>query len=715
MAMEKPYRTPEQKDKPEDTLEYQEITDEQLKTILEQHVKWVESKGYEGEQAVLDRVNLLGKPLSKKNLQGAIVPYANLQKTNLASVNLQEAFLVHTKLQHAYLADANLRKADLGGTNLQQADLRGAKLQQAHLKNAVLLESDLEKANLQQAYLVGANLHQSFLYETAFRDANLQNATLTEVKGLLASQLAGCNVSGAHLPDDIKKFEGLGQADRISQRAQKLFLSILLGCVYCWLTIATTTDLALILNTGSSPLPIIQTKVPLADFYKAAPFILLGLYLWFHLYLLRLWERLAQLPAIFQDGEALDEKVYPWLISGMVRAHVRLLKVKRPALSSIQNFISIFLAWWMVPLTFLMFWLRYIPAHEWVGTSLHVSLLAISITVAIFMHRLGAKSLQGKTASTDVEKDVQSGQLTASFIVFSWLMSTALIGVSTSAIGGTNQHVSKAYSFTNLASPSTIPEFPWPNGRNIAKQIFHLLGYRAYANLEEVDISTKPDKWTGTQEEKKKKEETALVRGADLRSKNLNNASMVESFAVKARLDYAHLKGAGLMGIDLREADLTRAVLWGADLRGADLTRADLWGADLQRTDLGGVNLTKAKLVGTKLTGADLTEARLYDVKELTVDQLKKAKNWVFAHYDGKWLDKLGLPENHEKNLKDKSLKGYDLSNMNLIGTSFGGWDLQSAKLTKTQLYGADLRGAKNFTQKQLNEACVDKTTKLPE
>jgi hypothetical protein len=48
-----------------------------------------------------------------------------------------------------------------------------------------------------------------------------------------------------------------------------------------------------------------------------APLILLGVYFYLHLYLQRLWRDLSTLPAVFPDGEALDEKAYPWLLNGL--------------------------------------------------------------------------------------------------------------------------------------------------------------------------------------------------------------------------------------------------------------------------------------------------------------------------------------------------------------------------------------------------------------
>ena len=87
------------------------------------------------------------------------------------------------------------------------------------------------------------------------------------MEGLLPEHLAGADLTGAKLPDEIEKFPALDQVAAISSEARKIFIGLLAACVYSWLVIGTTTDVALILNTASSPLPIINTPIPIAGFY----------------------------------------------------------------------------------------------------------------------------------------------------------------------------------------------------------------------------------------------------------------------------------------------------------------------------------------------------------------------------------------------------------------------------------------------------------------
>jgi len=65
--------------------ELREITQDELKEILEQHRKWVESEGKEGEKAELRVANLQEADLFDANLQEANLSRANLWGANLGT------------------------------------------------------------------------------------------------------------------------------------------------------------------------------------------------------------------------------------------------------------------------------------------------------------------------------------------------------------------------------------------------------------------------------------------------------------------------------------------------------------------------------------------------------------------------------------------------------------------------------------------------------
>jgi hypothetical protein len=97
---------------------------------------------------------------------------------------------------------------------------------------------------------------------------------------------------------------------------------------------------------------------------------------------------------------------------------------------------------------------------------------------------------------------------------------------------------------------------------------------------------------------------------ADLRNARIDNAHLEGAGLVWARLQHADLSYANLAGARLNQADLRAATLVGAILRGADLRNAALDGADLAYADLQGAKLVQARLNDARLGHAIWTDGR---------------------------------------------------------------------------------------------------------
>lgn len=581
-----------------------QLKDGELEEVLAKHRKWVESNGEEGTHANLAYVNLKGA-----NLRGAFLRRADLQ-----GANLEEATLSHINLQSAFLLKANLKGADL--------------------QKAILFRANVQKADLQGADLKGANLSSADLTDADLREANLKGATLGEDVKVSGVKLGGANLDGVTLPKDLHKFEGLETVEELSKSAKRIFQIMLLGCAYAWLTIATTTDARLLTNSPSSPLPIIQTQVPIVWFYFAAPILLLGIYVYFHIYLQRLWEGLADLPAIFPDGTPLDKRAYPWILNGLVRSNFALLRSDPPPLSGLQSRVSIFLAWWSVPVTLFLFWGRYLPRHDLKGTFLHVTFLAMSIGFGILSYRLARDTIRMNDVGTfdHYPRALTHGLLVA--VIF-------FIILSPGAIDGIRPGSQVTEQETNII-------------REWIPRVLNFIAIRTFADLAEVDVSTKPPNWTG-----QKEEEIALVKGARLGGRNLRYAKATRAFLVNADLRWADLRWADLskaklQGADLTEANLQNANLSMANLHGAKLQDADLTGADLHGAELFQTDLQETNFQQVNLRGANLKWVGLQRAKNLTTEQVKEAQHWDKAFYDQGFLEKLGLPPDHNEKLKEE-------------------------------------------------------------
>jgi hypothetical protein len=101
---------------------------------------------------------------------------------------------------------------------------------------------------------------------------------------------------------------------------------------------------------------------------------------------------------------------------------------------------------------------------------------------------------------------------------------------------------------------------------------------------------------------------------------SLNNMSLCH-----VHLQNVDLAQATLVGVDFHQADLQHAGLNHADLTGCKLTRARLQGADFE---------------GAKLQGADLFKADLRESRNVTPEQLGRAKRlWGAIMPDGTTYD----------------------------------------------------------------------------
>lgn len=119
------------------------------------------------------------------------------------------------------------------------------------------------------------------------------------------------------------------------------------------------------------------------------------------------------------------------------------------------------------------------------------------------------------------------------------------------------------------------------------------------------------------------------------------------------------LSGAALDGLDLRNADFTKA-----DLRNATLDGTVLAFAVLRRADLSGASLQQAILVGANLQGASLRSVNA------------TGANFQLA------------------DVSDADVRGADFSDANLFETRFTRSDLSGATLANVDLTGANLDSA---------------------
>ena len=657
----------------------------ELELLLETHREWVESGGRKGRQADLSRLNLEG----------------------------------------ADLTDTNLRNARLNDTVLKGADL---------------LLSDLEGASLLQANLEGANLLGARL-----REANLQGANLKGATGLLAAELSGTNLTFAKLPAEISTAEDLKYVARRGRHANWLILSLLLlNVLACW-RILTVSDAQILRNASSLPLASRRNELPLVQFFLFCPVLLGGLYLWLHVYLQRLWEATAALPAIFENGRGLDASL-PWLVRWPAHSYFRWLRERRSALAGIEKATCMILLYWAAPATMVLFWARYLTLQDVRGTILHILLITAAVSAAIYFPRSTARAFGSDdsgwpAADSAAAHAGEAPSPRGSDIVRGSISGAGRGGSLRAAPGGISAESAVAVADLPLrssvpvdeavaellqstedspepleAQPRTAakPTGVWrriplgvafgflllllaigtiggaPHNGNAAQGIgpasprtwaadaFWLVGYDPFAQVNETEISRKPEGWTGSEDQ------LGRAEGAGMNGIRLRYLQGYSAFLAKARLRQADLRYAYLSEADLREANLR-----GASLRFAVLERARLDNASLQSADLAHANLIRASLEKADLSFASLAGTLLLDAKadgavlygaDLHNASLERAA--------------LGQADLREADLEGANLSGSDLHEAYLSSAKMAGAKLDQARLGGAILMSADLRRA---------------------
>jgi len=363
-----------------------EIEREELNLILDEHKKWMQSEGLKGERAKLDNVNLEGAILGKVDLTSAYLYNVCFKRAELSAANFSNADLFSAHCQRALMGEANLSKANLWYSNFYQANLERANLTEARLGHA-----NLRRANLRLASLKKADLRDADLSDSDLRYADLTDAILLET-----TPLAGMDLTGTRLPTDIAKFDGLNNVKEAATKASHLFTILLLGCLYSLLTVGT--GFMAESQPGKLGLPFIYNAyITREGFSLVAPMVLLGLYCYLHLYLQRLWEHLALLPAIFPDGMPLDKKAHPWVFVGYVRAHIpKLRALPRLPLGRLHIWMVQAVAFWFLPLTLAVFWWRSLADGHWWTTVVDSALTWLGVGLALTFLALAADTLRGQ-------------------------------------------------------------------------------------------------------------------------------------------------------------------------------------------------------------------------------------------------------------------------------------------------------------------------------
>lgn len=142
--------------------------------IVDNHEKWLASKGQLGERACFDKLNIIGADLSERNLRNASFRKCDMSDTNCKA---------------AHFDGADFREAVLSGSVMVESSLSAARLRHASLDLCDLQKANLRGADMAGAILRAANTAEADFTGAGFLGVNLSDVNLKDARGLVQEQI----------------------------------------------------------------------------------------------------------------------------------------------------------------------------------------------------------------------------------------------------------------------------------------------------------------------------------------------------------------------------------------------------------------------------------------------------------------------------------------------------------------------------------------------
>lgn len=347
-------------------------------------------------------------------------------------------------------------------------------------------------------------------------------------------------------------------------------------------------------------LPVVGVSVPTRFFFYAAPVLAAASYIYFHLYLLRLWSALATAPARIK-GAPLSDATPVWLL---IDAALWLRNLVRRdgssgerALEGISALVNIALAWgfglvvvgyaWWISATARDLWMTGLTALMW------LAMIATAISSLGTLWRRVAHNRSPRPAYI----------ATATFFLCAPLVAFPSYWRTTEPAPWLPRPSEKVADDWHS---------PYPRIDPFAKL--------APINLLGAEIVQRPDDWLPhdilMDEFRVEFCKRKSISPCEFNGESLGAFEVEWDIRWQAQIE-ALVKpdwsNSGRKKPDLRQANLTGAFLVGINLSGAELHGANLTGAQLQFADLREIRMQNAQLAHSRLQGVKIFRSRLRD------------------------------------------------------------------------------------------------------
>ena len=539
----------------------------------------------------------------------------------------------------------------------------------------------------------------------------------------------------------------IARINELSALARSSWIGLLAYLAFVFVTLLGVQDADFFVPSRQTQLPLVNVSIPTASFFIFAPVLAAALYVYLHLFLIKLWDAIAEAPHEV-EGRPLGDAIHPWLVNSLAVSLIGGAARRRRPLDWLSNFVTWLLVWAAGPFVIAAAWWRSMPAHDPWLTGLIMVALAIALLAAsaswwrararlkLFASGtwegwwksalgLGVVALLafvtlGRT-SWNIVADAD-----APFIgrwiersAFGYLAATSFEGADIVALPpGWREPESAQRAFREtwcrrelvpMAVCDHLPDRdrPAPVGLAPRREAWCAGEGLPTAQACAGHFCALDDRFWSAWESERAIEREALGKlrfsGRDLRWLQGWNVSLVGADLSNARLERSDLRLARMEGVSLIDADLRGALLMdarlafararSADLRDANLSGAQLQGAVLPYSDLRGVSLQDARLDRTSMSTVNLRSA---DMSRATLAD---------AYLGDALLDGARLVS---ADLDRADLHGASLTDANLFGARLRSADLRRIDLARAALYRADLTDARMANAILVGSALVE-------
>ncbi|MEM8569687.1 MAG: pentapeptide repeat-containing protein [Pseudomonadota bacterium] len=530
--------------------------------------------------------------------------------------------------------------------------------------------------------------------------------------------------------------------NEISKLARTAWFTLLAYLVFVGITLLGVEDADFFVPSRQTQLPLVNVQIPTASFFWAAPLLGAALYIYLHLFVLKLWDAIRDAPdTVPADPEdpaseaqvPLSERIHPWIFNDLA-AFLKGREAHRPRpLRWLSNGVTIALVWIGGPLVTGAAWWRSFPAHDlWlsgvIGACFLISLICGFTTAAtIYQTRKETQSDHARWGGTQIANAL-------SIIALLVILGLTLVRTTFDArfeivISGEEKLAFNTLQPANLENEQLVPLPPEWRNYQVARMAFRETWCKREGLSMQICDHRNGNDRTQPPHVAEARTDYCTEHGietdaacdqtfADLDTR-FDDAWQTERDSINEALPALDLtkkdlrrmnaSGASLVGAVFREARMEGANLWGALMEGADLERAQMEGANLRAAQMEGANLEAAQMEGADLAWAQMEGADL-----------------SFAHMEGANLSRAEMEGTKPRwaqmkgaDLRNAQMEGADFMGAQMEGAILIGANLKSADWTRANVrspaQSADFRGGQRILQKQFDQMIGDTETLLPD